>query len=65
MHSIAMKQHTGVHKETLHQKQNTNCLRDTSDNTVHMVFEGEHAVKLHAENIEVWTNSEIPWRYAR
>ena len=26
-------------------------LRDTRDNTAHIVFEGEPAVKIHAENI--------------
>ena len=45
----AMKQHRDVHKDTLHQPQNTNSLRDTRDNTTYMVFEGEPAVKLHAK----------------
>ena len=34
-----------------------NSLRDTKDNTVHMVFEGEPAVKLYAKNIEVGTSA--------
>ena len=46
-----------VHKDTLRQPQNTNSLRDTRDNTAHMVFEGEPAVKLHAKNIEVGTKA--------
>ena len=52
---VATKQHRGVHKDTLHQPQNTNSLRDTRDNDTHMVFEGEPAVKLHAKNVEVGT----------
>ena len=32
----------------LKQPQNTNSLRDTGDNTNHMVFEGEPAVKFRA-----------------
>ena len=48
-----MKQHRGVHKDTLHQPQNTNSLIDTGDNTVHMVFEAENAVKLHEKNVKV------------
>ena len=54
---VATKQHRGVHKDTLHQPQNTNSLRDTRDNTAHMVFEGEPAVKLHAKNVKVWTSA--------
>ena len=50
-------QHKGVHKDTLHQPQNTNSLRDTIDNTAHMVFESEPAVKLHNKNIEVGTSA--------
>ena len=46
---VATKQHRGVHKDPLHQPQNTNSLKDTRDNTTHMVFEGEPAVKLHAK----------------
>ena len=30
-------------------------LRDTGDNTTHMVFEGESAVKLHAKNVKLGT----------
>ena len=43
----------GVHKNTFHQPQNTNSLRDTENNTMHMVFEGELAVKLLAKDFEV------------
>ena len=53
---VATKLHRGVHKDTLHQPQNTNYLRDTIDNTPHMIFEGEPAVILHAKNIEVGTS---------
>ena len=52
---LATKQHRGVQKDTLHQPQNTNSLRDTRDNTTHMFSEGELAVKLHAKNDEVGT----------
>ena len=41
----------------LHQPQNTNSLRDTGDNTTHMVFEGEPAVKLYAKNVKVETSA--------
>ena len=54
---VATKQHRGVHKDMLHQPQNTNSLRDTRDNTAHMVFEGKPAVKLHAKNINVETSA--------
>ena len=37
--------------------QNINSLRDMRDNTTHMVFEGEPAVKLHAKNVEVGTSA--------
>ena len=30
---------------------NTNSMRDTGDDTAHMVFEGEPAVKLHSKNV--------------
>ena len=50
-----MKQHRGVHKDMFHQPQNTNSLRETRDNTMHMVFKGKPAVKLYAKNINVWT----------
>ena len=53
----ATKQHKGIHKNRSHQSQNTNALRDTRDNTTHMVFEGETAVKLHAKNVEVVTRT--------
>ena len=49
---VATKQHIGIHKDRLHQPQNTNSLRDTRDNTAHIVFESENAVKLHAKDIE-------------
>ena len=51
-----MKQHRGIHKEMLHQLQNTNSLRDTGDDIMHMAFEGEPAVKLHTNNVEVGTS---------
>ena len=53
-----MKQHRGVHKYTFHQPQNTNSLRDTENNTMHMVFEGEICVKLHAKDVDVGTISD-------
>ena len=53
----ATNQHRGVHKGTLHQPQNTNSLRDTGDNAMRMVFEGEPTVKLHAKNVEVGTRA--------
>ena len=37
----------------LHPPQNTNSFKDTGDNTTHMVFEGEPAVKFHANNVKV------------
>ena len=49
---VAMKQRRGVQKDTLHQPQNTNSLRDMRDNTTHMVFGGEPAEKLHTKNID-------------
>ena len=52
-----MKLHRVVHKDMLHQSQNTNSLRDTRDNTTHMVFECELAAKLHAKNIAVGTSA--------
>ena len=55
---IATKQQRGFHKYTLHQPKNTNSLRDTGNNTTHAVFEGEHAVKLHAKNVEVGISSD-------
>ena len=36
---------------------NYQFLRDTRDNTAHMVFEGEPAVKLQSKNIEVGTRA--------
>ena len=53
---VAKKQNRSVHKDTFHQPQNTNSLRDTGDNTTHMVFEGEPAVKLHTKNVKVVTS---------
>ena len=51
-----------------HQPQNTNSLRDTGNNTKHMLFECELAVKLHAKDVEVRTsvdktpdNTKSPW----
>ena len=54
---VATKQHRGVHKDKLHQPQNINSLRDMIDNTAHISFEGEPAVKLQAKNIEVGTRA--------
>ena len=54
---VATKQLRGVHKDTLHQPQNTDSLRDTEDDTTHMVFEGEPAVKFHTKNVEVGTST--------
>ena len=54
---VATKQLRGVHKDTIHQPQNTNTFGDTTDNTTHMVFEGEPAVKLQVKNIEVGTSA--------
>ena len=42
----------------IHQPQNTNSLRDTGNNTMHMVFDGELAVKLHAKDVEVGTSKD-------
>ena len=53
---VATKQHRGVHKDALHQPQNTNSLRDVRDNTTHMVLEGELGIKLH-KNDEVVTSA--------
>ena len=53
------KQHRGVHKDTPHQSQNTNSLRDTGDDTTLMVFECKHAVKLYTKYIEVGTDANI------
>ena len=50
---IATKEHRGFHKYTFQQPLNTNTLRDTRNNTKHMVFEGELPVKLHAKEVEV------------
>ena len=35
---VTTKQYRGVHRDTLHQPQNTNSLRDTEDNTTNIVF---------------------------
>ena len=51
------KQHRGVHKDSLHQPQNTNSLRDTGNNTTHMVFEDEPAIKRHTKNVNVGTSA--------
>ena len=37
---VATKQHRGVHIDTLQQPQNINSLRDTGQNTTHIVFNG-------------------------
>ena len=58
----ATKQHRGIHKDTLHQPQNTNSLRDTGDKKTHMVFEGEPAVKFHTKNIVVGTSANGNYR---
>ena len=48
---IATKQKRGVHNDARHQPQNTNSLRDSGENTKHIVFKGEPAVK----NVKVGT----------
>ena len=55
----ATKQQRGIHKDTLHQPQHTNSLRDTGDNTTQMTagFNGEPAVKLYAKNVKVGTSA--------
>ena len=35
-----------------------NSLRDTANNTTHMIFKGELAVKLHAKHVKVGTSSD-------
>ena len=57
INSIETKHHRGIHKDMLNQPLNTNSSRDKRDNTAHMVFDGEPAVKLHAKNIEVGTSA--------
>ena len=54
--TVATKQHRCPQRH-VHQPQNTNSLRDTGDNTTHMVFEGEPAINLHAKNVKVGTIS--------
>ena len=55
---VATKQHRDFHQETLHQPQKIISLRNTGDNnTKHMVFDGEPAVKLHAKNVKVGTSA--------
>ena len=54
--TVAKKQHSGTYNDMLHQPQNTNSLRDTGDDTTHVIFEGESAVKLHAKNVKVGTS---------
>ena len=56
---LATKQHRGVHNDTLHQSQNTNSLRDTRNNTTHMIFEGELAAILHAKDVKVAQPSRL------
>ena len=55
-------------QDTLHQPQNTNSLRDTRDDTKHMVIEGEPAVEHHTKNVEIGTSAngnprqdQSPW----
>ena len=43
----------------LRQPQNTNFLRDTGNDTMHTIFEGEHAVELHTKDVEVGTSLVI------
>ena len=40
------------------QPQNSNSLRDMGNKTMHMVLEGELAVKLHAMDVEVGTSPD-------
>ena len=54
----ATKYHRDVQKYSFHLPQNTNSLRDMGNNTTHMVFEGELAVKLHVKDVEVGTSSD-------
>ena len=63
-----MKQYRGIHKNTLHQPQNTNSLRDMGDNTTYMVFEGEPAVnftprikRLGQVQMETPDKTKSPW----
>ena len=49
----ATQQHRGIRNDKLHQPQNTNSLRDTGNDTSHMVLKGEPAVKLHTKNVEL------------
>ena len=56
MHSSNEATQRGVYEDALHHPQNTNSLRDTRDNTSHMVFD-ENAVKLHANNVEIGTSA--------
>ena len=62
---VPTKQYRGIHKDMLHQPQNTNSLRDPKDNTAHMTFKGEPAVKLHGNNIEVGTGLSMLYRSAQ
>ena len=54
---VATKHHRGVHKDRLHQPQNTNSLRVMGDNITHIYFEDEPAVKLPAKNVKVGTST--------
>ena len=54
---VATKQQRGIYKDTLHQPENTNSLKDTGDDTTYMVYEGEPAVKLQMKNVEVGTST--------
>ena len=51
-------EHRSVFKYTIHQPQNTYSLRDTGNNTTHMVFEYDLAIKLHTTTVEVGTSSD-------
>ena len=43
--------------------QNSNSLKDTGNNSMHIVFKGELAVKLRAKNVEVGTSADgHPWQ---
>ena len=59
MHSSieATQRCPGVHKDKLHQPQNTNSFREMEHNITYMVFEGGPAVKLHAKNVKVGTRA--------
>ena len=43
---------------SFHQPQNITSMRYTGYNTMHMVFKGELAVKLHSKDVEVGTSTD-------